>query len=121
MIVAADGYILTNNHVVDNASQVKVTLPDGREFTAKVVGRDPKSDIAVVKIDAKGLPVVPMADSAKVQVGDVVLAIGNPFGVGQTVTAGIGFIMCPRVITQSWRCIARRARRKRRLTSRTTT
>jgi serine protease Do len=89
VIVAADGYILTNNHVVDNANEVKVTLPDGREFTAKVVGRDPKSDIAVVKIDAKGLPVVPMANSAKVQVGDVVLAIGNPFGVGQTVTAGI--------------------------------
>jgi serine protease Do len=89
VIVTKDGYILTNNHVVDNASEVKVTLQDGREFTAKVIGRDPKSDIAVVKIDAKNLPVVPIADSSKVQVGDVVLAIGNPFGVGQTVTQGI--------------------------------
>lgn len=89
VIVTADGYILTNNHVVDNASEVKVTLQDGRELTAKVVGRDPKSDIAVVKVDAKDLPMVPMADSDKVQVGDVVLAVGNPFGVGQTVTQGI--------------------------------
>jgi serine protease Do len=89
VIVTKDGYILTNNHVVDNAEDVKVTLQDGREFTAKVVGRDPKSDIAVVKIDAKDLPTVPMADSDKVQVGDIVLAIGNPFGVGQTVTTGI--------------------------------
>jgi len=89
VIVSKDGYILTNNHVVDNATEVKVTLQDGREFTAKVVGRDPKSDIAVVKVDAKNLPIVPMADSSNVQVGDVVLAIGNPFGVGQTVTTGI--------------------------------
>ena len=72
VIVTKDGYILTNNHVVDNATQVKVTLQDGREFTAKVIGRDPKSDVAVVKVDAKNLPVVPMADSDKVQVGDVV-------------------------------------------------
>ena len=89
VIVTKDGYILTNNHVVDNAEEVKVTLQDGREFTAKVIGRDPKSDIAVVKIAANNLPVVAMADSGKVQVGDVVLAIGNPFGVGQTVTTGI--------------------------------
>lgn len=89
VIVTKDGYILTNNHVVDNATEVKVTLQDGREFTAKVVGRDPKSDIAVVKINAQELPAVAMADSDKVQVGDVVLAIGNPFGVGQTVTEGI--------------------------------
>jgi serine protease Do len=89
VIVSKDGYILTNNHVVDGAKEVKVTLADGREFTAKVVGRDPKSDIAVVKINADDLPVVPMADSSKVEVGDVVLAIGNPFGVGQTVTQGI--------------------------------
>ena len=89
VIVTKDGYILTNNHVVDGAKEVKVTLKDGRDFTAKVVGRDPKSDIAVVKIDAKDLPVVPMADSDKVEVGDVVLAVGNPFGVGQTVTKGI--------------------------------
>lgn len=89
VIVTPDGYILTNNHVVDGAQQVKVTLQDGHEFTAKVIGRDPKSDIAVVKIDARGLPTVPFADSQKVQVGDTVLAIGNPFGVGQTVTHGI--------------------------------
>jgi len=89
VIVTKDGYILTNNHVVDGANAVKVTLQDGREFTATVIGRDPKSDVAVVKIDAQDLPVVPMADSDKVQVGDVVLAIGNPFGVGQTVTQGI--------------------------------
>jgi serine protease Do len=89
VIVTPDGYILTNNHVVDGAKEVRVTLQDGREFSAKVIGRDPKSDIAVVKIDATGLPVVPMADSSKVEVGDRVLAIGNPFGVGQTVTEGI--------------------------------
>ena len=89
VIVTKDGYILTNNHVVDGASEVQVTMTDGREFTAKVVGRDPKSDIAVVKIKADNLPTVPMADSDKVEVGDVVLAIGNPFGVGQTVTKGI--------------------------------
>jgi serine protease Do len=89
VIVTKDGYILTNNHVVDGASEVKVTMTDGREFTAKVVGRDPKSDIAVVKVAAENLPTVPMADSDKVEVGDVVLAVGNPFGVGQTVTKGI--------------------------------
>jgi len=89
VIVTKDGYILTNNHVVDGASVVKVTLTDGREFTAKVIGRDPKTDVAVVKIDADNLPVVPMADSSDIKVGDVVLAVGNPFGVGQTVTQGI--------------------------------
>jgi serine protease Do len=89
VIVTKDGYILTNNHVVDGADEVKVTLQDSREFTAKVVGRDPKSDVAVIKIDASDLPVVPMADSDQVQVGDIVLAVGNPFGVGQTVTTGI--------------------------------
>jgi len=89
VVITKDGYIMTNNHVVDGAKEVKVTLQDGREFTAKVVGRDPKSDIAVVKVDAKDLPTVPLADSEKVEVGDVVLAIGNPFGVGQTVTSGI--------------------------------
>ena len=89
VIITKDGYILTNNHVVDGAKEVKVTLMDGREFTAKVVGRDPKSDVAVVKINANDLPTVPLADSSKVEIGDVVLAIGNPFGVGQTVTSGI--------------------------------
>jgi serine protease Do len=89
VIATKDGYILTNNHVVDGADEVKVALQDGREFTAKVIGRDPKTDVAVIKIDAKDLPAVPMADSDKVEVGDVVLAIGNPFGIGQTVTTGI--------------------------------
>jgi len=89
VIVTKDGYILTNNHVVDGATELKVSLQDGREFTAKVIGRDPKSDIAVIKIPANNLPIVTLADSDKVQVGDVVLAIGNPFGVGQTVTSGI--------------------------------
>ncbi len=89
VIVSKDGYILTNNHVVDGADEVKVALQDGREFTAKVIGRDPKTDIAVIKIDGSSLPAVPMADSDKVEVGDVVLAIGNPFGIGETVTSGI--------------------------------
>ncbi len=89
VIVTKDGYILTNNHVVDGAQQVKVTLQDGRELNAKVIGRDPKSDLAVIKVDAGDLPVIPFADSQKVQVGDEVLAVGNPFGVGQTVTHGI--------------------------------
>jgi serine protease Do len=89
VIVTREGYILTNNHVVDGADEVKVALQDGREFTAKVVGRDPKSDVAVIKIDAKDLPAIPMADSDKLEIGDVVLAVGNPFGIGQTVTSGI--------------------------------
>ncbi|MGH9630329.1 MAG: DegQ family serine endoprotease [Bryobacteraceae bacterium] len=89
VIVTADGYILTNNHVVAEADEVKVSLSDRREFTAKVVGTDPLTDVAVLKIDAQKLPVLPISDSTKVQVGDVALAIGNPFGIGQTVTMGI--------------------------------
>jgi serine protease Do len=89
VIVTKDGYILTNNHVVENADEVRVGLQDGREFTAKVVGRDPKSEVAVIKIDANDLPTIPLADSDNVEVGDVVLAVGNPFGIGQTVTTGI--------------------------------
>ncbi len=89
VIVSKDGYLLTNNHVVENADEVKVTLNDGREFNAKVVGKDPKTDIAVVKIDAKDLPAIPIADSDQSEVGDLVLAVGNPFGVGQTVTMGM--------------------------------
>ncbi|MGO8696926.1 MAG: DegQ family serine endoprotease [Limisphaerales bacterium] len=89
VIVTKDGYILTNNHVVDDANEVKVTLNDGREFTAKVVGKDPKSDLAVIKIDAHDLPAIAFADSDKAEVGDVVLAVGNPFAIGQTVTMGI--------------------------------
>ena len=77
-----DGYILTNNHVVDDADKVKVTLQDGREFTAKVIGKDKESDVAVVKIDAHDLPAITLADSSLIQVGDVVLAVGNPFRPG---------------------------------------
>jgi serine protease Do len=89
VIVSEDGYILSNNHVVENADEIKVALTDEREFTAKVVGRDDKSDIAVLKIDAKKLPFARLSNSDNIEVGDVVLAIGNPFGVGQTVTMGI--------------------------------
>jgi len=89
VIVTHDGYILTNNHVVDGASEVKVELPDKRSFTAKVVGTDPASDLAVVKIAAKDLPTLPLGDSDAVKVGDVVLAVGNPLGIGETVTSGI--------------------------------
>ncbi len=89
VIVSADGYILTNNHVVEGADELKVSLSDDREFTAKVIGTDPKTDIAVVKIEADKLPVVTLADSDKARVGDVVFAVGNPLGVGQTVTMGI--------------------------------
>jgi serine protease Do len=89
VVMTQDGYILTNNHVVDGASNVTVTLADKREFKAKVIGTDPKSDIAVIKIDATNLPPITIADSSKVQVGDYALAVGDPFGVGQTVTMGI--------------------------------
>jgi serine protease Do len=89
VIVSSDGYILTNSHVVNKATQVKVQLSDRREFTAKLVGEDEKTDVAVLKIEATNLPTVTFADSAKVRVGDYSLAIGNPFGVGQTVTMGI--------------------------------
>ena len=89
VIVTGDGYILTTSHLVAGANEVEVTLQDGRDFNAKVIGLDPESDIAVIKITARDLPTVPLADSRKVQVGDVVLAIGHPFGVGQTVTHGI--------------------------------
>jgi serine protease Do len=89
VVVSPDGYILTNNHVVDGATDVRVTLPDRREFKARVIGTDPKTDIAVVKIDASNLPVITVGNSAKMQIGDAVLAIGNPYGVGQTVTMGI--------------------------------
>ena len=89
VVTTPDGYILTNNHVIDGADQVRVELPDKRVFDAKVVGADPASDLAVLKIDAAGLPTVPIGDSNHVRVGDVVLAIGNPLGVGQTVTMGI--------------------------------
>jgi serine protease Do len=89
VIVSPEGYILTNNHVVDGATEVQVVLPDRREFKARVIGRDDKTDIAVVKIDAGNLPAITIGDSDKVEVGDYALAIGNPFGVGQSVTLGI--------------------------------
>jgi serine protease Do len=89
VIISPEGYVLTNNHVVDGATEVKVTLSDKREFAAKVVGTDPKTDIAVLKIDASSLKPITLGDSSKVEVGDTALAIGDPFGVGQTVTRGI--------------------------------
>ncbi len=89
VIISADGYILTNNHVVEEADELKVALSDDREFTARLVGTDPKTDIAVIKIDATGLPHVTLSDSEKLRVGDIVFAIGNPLGIGQTVTMGI--------------------------------
>jgi serine protease Do len=88
VIVSPDGYILTNNHVVEGATTVKVTLSDRREFTAKTIGTDSQSDLAVIKIDAGSLPVLPLS-GVKPEVGDICMAIGNPFGVGQTVTMGI--------------------------------
>ncbi|MFO1450327.1 MAG: DegQ family serine endoprotease [Opitutaceae bacterium] len=89
VIISADGYIATNNHVVQGADVVTVSLDDGRELSAKVVGRDPQTDVAVIKVDAEGLPAITFADSTKIEVGDRVLAIGNPFGIGETVTTGI--------------------------------
>lgn len=89
VIVSPEGYILTNNHVVDGATSVQVVLSDRREFKARVIGKDDKTDVAVVKIDAGNLPAITIGDSDKVEVGDYALAIGNPFGVGQSVTLGI--------------------------------
>ena len=89
VIVSNDGHILTNHHVVDGAEQIRIELVDRRTFDAKVVGSDPRSDLAVLKIDAKDLPTLALGNSDQVQVGDVVLALGNPLGIGQTVTAGI--------------------------------
>jgi serine protease Do len=89
VIVSPDGYILTNNHVIDGATDVRVTLSDKRQLKAQVVGADPKTDIAVLKVDGSGFPSITVGDSSKVQVGDYALAIGDPFGVGQTVTMGI--------------------------------
>jgi len=89
VIVSQDGYILTNNHVVAKGTDIKVMLADKRQFPGKVIGTDPQTDIAVVKIDATGLPTLTLGDSAKLQVGDYDFAIGNPFGVGETATMGI--------------------------------
>src|SRR5580698_2525496 len=89
VIVTPDGTILTNNHVIDGASDIKVYLSDKREFKAKLVGADPKTDIAVLKIDAGGLPTLPLGDSSQLNVGDLIFAIGDPFGIGETATMGI--------------------------------
>ncbi|SHH40343.1 Do family serine endopeptidase [Massilia sp. CF038] len=89
VIVSPDGYILTNNHVIEAADEIDVVLADGRKAPAKVVGTDPETDLAVIRIAAKNLPVIVLGHAEDARVGDVVLAIGNPFGVGQTVTMGI--------------------------------
>jgi serine protease Do len=89
VIISADGYIATNNHVIQGADRVTVSFDDGRELSAKVVGRDPQTDIAVIKVEATGLPAITFADSGKTEVGDRAIAIGNPFGIGETVTTGI--------------------------------
>jgi Do/DeqQ family serine protease len=89
IIDAARGYVLTNSHVVENATTIEVTTKDNRRFDAKLIGRDPATDIAVLKIPGDNLTAVPMGNSSRLQVGDFVLAVGNPFGLGQTVTSGI--------------------------------
>lgn len=89
VIVSSEGLILTNHHVIEAADEIEVALADGRTMPARVVGTDPETDLAVLKVDIKGLPAITFAQPGKVNVGDVVLAIGNPFGVGQTVTQGI--------------------------------
>jgi serine protease Do len=91
VIVSPDGYILTANHVVSGADEIKVAIADDnkKEYTAKVIGTDPQTDVAVLKIDATGLPAITLADSDQLEIGDIVLAIGNPLGLGQSVTMGI--------------------------------
>ncbi|MCP4571363.1 MAG: DegQ family serine endoprotease [bacterium] len=90
VVISADGYILTNNHVVENAEQIKVTFQGEREFEAEIVGTDPRTDVALLKVDTdEALPYIRLGDSEALRVGDQVMAIGNPFGVGQTVTLGI--------------------------------
>jgi len=89
VIISTDGYILTNNHVVENSKTIQVTLNDGRKLGAKVIGTDPQTDVALLKIDASNLEPITLADSDSAQVGDVVLAVGDPFGIGTTVTEGI--------------------------------
>jgi len=89
VILAADGIILTSNHVVDGARKIYVGTQDGRHFEARMVGNDPPTDMAVLRIDARGLPAIKVADSARLEIGQPVLAVGTPFGLGQTVTMGI--------------------------------
>lgn len=89
VIISTDGYIMTNNHVIDGADELEVTLNDNRKYPAKVIGADPQTDIALIKIEEKGLPTIPFGDSEKIKVGEWVLAVGNPFNLTSTVTAGI--------------------------------
>ena len=89
IVDASKGYIITNNHVVENAEEITVTLRDGRMLKAKRIGTDPEADVAVIKVEPEGLTAVPLGDSDKLKVGDFVIAVGNPFGLGQTVTSGI--------------------------------
>src|SRR2546426_4942006 len=90
VIISEDGYILTNNHVVEGADEIKVALADEKTvLEAKIIGTDPQTDVAIIQVEGKKLPAITVSDSDKLEVGDVVLAIGNPFGVGQTVTVGI--------------------------------
>ena len=88
-VINSAGYIVTNNHVVDGATEITVKIDDGRELSGKVVGRDPRTDLALLKVEATGLPVIPLGDSSELQVGEPVMAIGNPFGLERTVTTGI--------------------------------
>ena len=89
VIISQDGYIVTNNHVVEGADELTVTLNDNREFSARIIGTDKTTDLALIKVDGKNLPTLPIADSDKVKVGEWVIAVGNPFGLNNTVTAGI--------------------------------
>lgn len=89
VIISTDGYIMTNNHVIDGADELEVTLNDNRKYAAKVIGADPQTDIALIKIEEKDLPTIPFGDSEKIKVGEWVLAVGNPFNLTSTVTAGI--------------------------------
>lgn len=89
VLISSDGYIVTNNHVVNGADELTVTLEDNREFNARIIGTDPTTDLALIKIDGKNLPSLPIGDSDKIRVGEWVIAVGNPFGLNNTVTAGI--------------------------------
>ena len=89
VIVRADGYILTSNHVIERASKIRVVFGDNKEYEAEIVGQDPQTDVALIKIEAEGLPAITLGESRALRIGDQVMAIGNPFGVGQTVTLGI--------------------------------